>query len=111
VPADKNDYTGLTGPGLLVVRLDVAPDQADEVDRWYEQEHVPEKLGIDGFRSVRRYISTARPARFLAVYDLADLAAADVRVPPTPWTDQVKQSWREVDREVWTALGPTAVRP
>ena len=108
---DGVERTGLCGNGLLVVRMDVDPAHAAEVNRWYDEEHVPEKLGIDGFLSVRRYTSTTHPARLLAVYDLADVSAADVRVPPTPWTSQIKQSWLEVDRSVWSALGPTSARP
>jgi hypothetical protein len=108
---DGVEQTGLRGNGLLVVRMDVAPEHAAEVNRWYDEEHVPEKLGIDGFLSVRRYSSTTHPARFLAVYDLADVSAADVRVPATPWTARVKQSWLAVDRGVWSALGPTTARP
>jgi hypothetical protein len=108
---DGVDETGLRGSGLLVVRMDVDPGHAAEVNRWYDEEHVPEKLGIEGFLSVRRYSSPTNPARLLAVYDLADVSAADVRVPATPWTSRVKQSWLEVDRGVWSALGPTIARP
>lgn len=102
---------GLQGSGLLVVRIDVAEGWEGELDRWYDEEHVPEKLGIEGFLSARRYRSTTEPRRNLIVYDLAELAAADVRVPATPWTLRIKESWSSLERGVYRALGPTITRP
>ena len=58
-------------------------------------------------RSARRYRSTTDPRRNFVVYDLADPSAADVRVPATPWTLRIKESWAALDRGVYRALGPT----
>jgi hypothetical protein len=110
-PGNGADATGLRGAGLLVVRISVAPGAEDELNAWYDQEHVPEKLGIPGFLSVRRYHEATTPGRYLAVYDLDDVAAADVRVPPTEWTLRIKESWVTVERDVWIARGPTVARP
>lgn len=104
----EDSGSGLRGQGLLVVRIDVAEGWEDELDRWYDEEHVPEKMGIDGFLSARRYRSTTDPRRNLVVYDLADPSAADIRVPATPWTLRIKESWAALDRGVYRALGPTA---
>jgi hypothetical protein len=94
-----------------VVRIDVAEGWEDELDRWYDEEHIPEKLGIEGFLSARRYRDTGNPRRNLVVYDLADPSAADVRVAATPWTLRIKESWAALDRGVYRALGPTSARP
>ena len=56
------------GGGLLVVRVDVRPEDEDELNRWYDTEHVPERLALPGFRSAARYRSAERAGRYLAVY-------------------------------------------
>jgi hypothetical protein len=59
-----------SSPTLLVVALDMPPgiDEA-AFDRWYETEHIPERLACPGFVSVSRYRSEATP-RYLAIYEL-----------------------------------------
>ncbi len=43
--------------------------------QWYDEVHIPEILGIDGFTSARRLQSTGDGA-FLAVYELDDVETA-----------------------------------
>ena len=43
--------------GLLVVMVEVDPEHEDELNRWYDEEHIPEKLATLGFRSARRFVS------------------------------------------------------
>ena len=38
---------------LLAVRMDVPPEKADELVKWYEDEHIPLILKVPGFRSAR----------------------------------------------------------
>ena len=38
---------------LLAVRMDVPPEKADELVKWYEEEHIPLILNVPGFRSAR----------------------------------------------------------
>ena len=39
----------------------------DEFNRWYDEEHIPEKRATPGFRSARRYVSHDIPGRYLAL--------------------------------------------
>ena len=36
------------GDGLLLVYSDVAPENDEEYNRWYNEEHIPERLSIPG---------------------------------------------------------------
>jgi Domain of unknown function (DUF4286) len=93
---------------LLLVVVDVDPDHEDEFNRWYDEEHIPEKRATPGFRSARRYASRDRPGRYLAVYEID---GADV-VTSAEYLSQVMSeraravmaSWHLVDRSVWTAI-------
>ena len=82
-----------TGRGLLVVMMDSDPTHDDDFNRWYNEEHVPERLACPGFLSARRFV--AQPGtepRFLTLYELETPGA--VETPeyvhalnnPTPWT-------------------------
>jgi hypothetical protein len=101
--------------GLLMVVVEVDPADADELDRWYETEHIPEKMATPGFRSARRFRDAARPGRFLALYELDD---PELVVSPeymaqelSPWATSVMATWTAWDRSVWVELPRWADRP
>jgi hypothetical protein len=91
---------------LLVVTLDVREGWEDEVQRWYDEDHIPEKMAIEGFVGAHRYQSLDHPRRVVTIYELSDVAGADVRVPPTEWTTRIKEGWEAVERSVWVLRGP-----
>ena len=43
------------GRGLLMVFTDVPEDVEEEFNRWYDEEHIPERLSIPGVLSAARY--------------------------------------------------------
>lgn len=91
-------------PGIYLIVNDVAPDLEDEFNRWYQQQHLPERLAIRGFRTARRYYALgARPA-YMAVYECDSLevlssAAYKERVAnPSEWTRKIMPAFRNVLR-------------
>jgi hypothetical protein len=100
----------MAGPGMLLVIVEVADDDVEELHRWYDTEHVPEKLATPGFRSARRFRDTERPGRFLALYELddADLVTSPEYVAQemSPWATTVMATWLDLDRSVWEELPP-----
>ena len=64
------------GRAVLVVEIEVAEADVDDLNRWYDDKHVPERLAMPGFVSARRFASTEKPGRFLAVYELDGAQAA-----------------------------------
>jgi hypothetical protein len=89
----------------------------EEFNAWYEDEHLPERLAIPGFRSARRWVAEGRPGegKYLATYELDSPGV--LRSPeylarfenPTPW------SRRCLDRAVvfrrWTCEQDGAADP
>ncbi len=61
--------------GLLAVWNDIAAQDDAEFNAWYVEEHVPERLGVAGILSARRYRDAAAPLSYAAIYDTASLAA------------------------------------
>jgi hypothetical protein len=67
----------------------------EEFNAWYDDEHLPERLAIPGFRSARRWVARCAPGegKYLATYELdspqvLESAAylAHVGEHFTPWT-------------------------
>jgi hypothetical protein len=90
--------------GLLAIWHRVAPTQDAELNAWYEDEHLAERLSVPGFRTARRYRAADDPLAYCALYELD---AADVlRSPaylarlasPTPRTRAVMPAFLDVTR-------------
>jgi hypothetical protein len=80
------------GAGLLMVWCDVPADREPEFNRWYNEEHLAERLSIPGFLSAARYEAVKGAPRHLAVYELENAAVMEseaykkVSNNPTEWT-------------------------
>jgi hypothetical protein len=61
-------------PGQLVVWTDVDPAYEADFNRWYDREHMAERVGIPGFEWARRYRSAGERRRYLALYRTSSLA-------------------------------------
>jgi hypothetical protein len=83
------------GMGLLMVWCDVPAAQEPEFNRWYNGEHVAERMAVPGFLNAARYEAVKGGPKHLAVYELESVAVLDspaykkVQANPTPWTQRV----------------------
>lgn len=57
------------GAGLLLILAGIGPEDLDEFHRWYDREHLPERLGLPGFRQARRFASEGAVRPWAALYD------------------------------------------
>ena len=60
----------LTGEGLLLVAIDVDAQHEAELNRWYDDEHIAERMAIPGFLRARRFVALEGGPKYLALYDL-----------------------------------------
>jgi hypothetical protein len=80
--------------GLLLTMTESPPAMEEEFNAWYDDEHLPERLAITGFRSARRWVADVAPGegKYLATYELdspAVLTSAEYLARfegATPWT-------------------------
>lgn len=64
----------MTDPkGLLLVMVDPAPMLEEELNDWYDTEHLPERQAIPGFETAGRFTSLGDGPRYIAIYDLTSL--------------------------------------
>ena len=80
------------GSGLLMVWADVPPDKEKEFNRWYNEEHLAERLAVPGFLAAARFEAVKGGPKHLAVYELENVAVLEsaaykqVQAQPTEWT-------------------------
>ena len=63
------------GRGLLMVFVDVSENLGEEFNRWYNEEHIPERLAIPGVLSAARYEALSGSPKHLACYELSEAEA------------------------------------
>jgi len=61
--------------GLLFVATDADPAHEADFNRWYDREHVEERVRIPGFLSGARYLSRQGGRKYLGLYRTESLAA------------------------------------
>jgi len=98
----------MASSALLVVQVDIDPAREDEFNRWYDEEHVPEKLAAPGFSSARRFKHFTIPHRYLAIYEVEDGDTVTnptyMSQPQSEWSASIMQAWRAWDRSVWVEI-------
>lgn len=93
---------------LLVVN-DVVADAEPDFNRWYENQHLAERLGVPGFQNARRYVAQRAAPRYVAFYetDGTEVFASEAYrarlASPTDWTQRTMPAFRAMHRTVMRA--------
>src|SRR3981081_3496814 len=58
----------LAGKGMLLTAMDVDPAEEADFNRWYDREHLQERVAIDGFLEARRYVAHEGSPKYLSLY-------------------------------------------
>jgi hypothetical protein len=61
--------SALMGSGALMLWLDVAPELDRETDRWYVDEHLPERIDIGGYLRARRFVALEGKPAYLTLFE------------------------------------------
>jgi hypothetical protein len=107
------------GSGMLMVWCDVPADKEAEFNRWYNEEHIAERLSIPGFLSAARYEAVKGGPKHLAVYELENAAVMEseaykkVSNNPTAWTKKTGPQAVATTfiRNIYSMIHPKAVTP
>jgi len=97
-----------------MVWADVPADKEPEFNRWYNEEHLAERLAIPGFLSAARYEAVKGGPKHLAVYELENAVVMEspaykkVQANPTPWTQKIgpQTSASTFIRNIYTMIHP-----
>jgi len=88
------------GDGLLMVYCDVAAEHDEEFNRWYNEEHIPERLAIPGVLNAARYKAVAGGPTYLASYELAS---------PDAWYAEAWQRWLQNPTDWSKRMSPSVI--
>jgi hypothetical protein len=118
----------LAGKGMLLTSMDIdAKDEAD-FNRWYDREHLIERVAIDGFLEARRYVAHQGHPKYLCLYSTATFEVLDsptyraALMNPTEWSKTTLARFKNMIRAIaritisrgqgrGSALGIIRVRP
>ncbi len=104
----------LAGKGMLLTSMDIDPSDEAEFNRWYDREHLEERVAIDGFLEARRYIAHNAKPKYLCLYSTAtsevlDSAAYRAKLAnPTDWSKKTMARFKNraaVQRSASSACG------
>src|ERR1700738_3250667 len=67
----------LAGKGMLLTSMDIDPSHEAEFNRWYDREHLEERVAIEGFLEARRYVARSGSPKFLFLYSTRTIEVLD----------------------------------
>lgn len=103
----------LTSPYLLAVFVDVESNVEDEFNQWYDNEHIPRLIEVDGVDNAVRFqraelnqtqstLEDKRAAQYLAIYGVQDYSVIDtpawVTAARTEWTLKLRPFFLQSER-------------
>lgn len=94
----------LLGQGVAAIWHEIEPAGENDYHHWHCHEHIPERVGIDGFLRGRRYTGVAGAPRFFHFYETESLSTLTSPAylarlnDPTPWTQRVVPHFKDTNR-------------
>ena len=67
----------LAGKGMLLTSMDIDPSHEAEFNRWYDGEHLEERVAIEGFLEARRYVADQASPKYLSLYSTKSFDVLD----------------------------------
>jgi hypothetical protein len=88
----------LAGKGMLLTSMDIDPSDEAEFNRWYDREHLEERVAIEGFVEARRYVAHEGRPKYLSLYSTASFDVLDSPAYRTALANQTEWSRRTIAR-------------
>jgi hypothetical protein len=67
----------LAGKGMLLTSMDIDAADEAEFNRWYDFEHLEERVAIEGFLEARRYVAHNASPKYLCLYSTRTIEVLD----------------------------------
>jgi hypothetical protein len=96
----------LSGKGMLLTSMDIDPSDEAEFNRWYDREHLEERVAIDGFLEARRYVAHQGSPKYLCLYSTQTFEVLDspayrtVLGNPTDWSKTSMARFKNMIRAI-----------
>ena len=89
---------------MLIVFAEVKQRDEQDLNEWYNREHIDERVNLPGFKRGRRYLAVKGAPKYLATYecskvgDLGTPAYLALLANQTPWSQKVTASFTRFTR-------------
>jgi hypothetical protein len=83
---------------MLLTSMDVDPADEPEFNRWYDREHLEERVAIDGFLEARRYVAHAASPKYLSLYSTKTFEVLDSPAYRKALANQTEWSRKNISR-------------
>ena len=67
----------IAGKGMLLTSMNIDAAHEAEFNRWYDREHLEERVAIDGFLEARRYVAHDGNPKYLSLYSTETFEVLD----------------------------------
>ena len=67
----------MAGKGMLLTSMNIDAVYEAEFNRWYDREHLEERVAIDGFLEARRYVAHDGNPKYLSLYSTETFEVLD----------------------------------
>ena len=88
----------MAGKGMLLTSMDIDAAHDAEFNRWYDREHLEERVAIDGFLEARRYVAHDGKPKYLSLYSTATFEVLDSPAYRTALANQTAWSKANIAR-------------
>jgi len=88
----------IAGKGMLLTSMDIDAAHEAEFNRWYDREHLEERVAIDGFLEARRYVAHDGKPKYLSLYSTATFEVLDSPAYRTALANQTDWSKANIAR-------------
>jgi hypothetical protein len=88
----------MAGKGMLLTSMDIDAAHEAEFNRWYDREHLEERVAIDGFLEARRYVAHVGKPKYLSLYSTATFEVLDSPAYRTALASQTAWSKANINR-------------
>jgi len=88
----------MAGKGMLLTSMNIDAAHEAEFNRWYDREHLEERVAIDGFLEARRYVAHDGNPKYLSLYSTETFEALDSSAYRTALSNQTAWSKANIAR-------------
>jgi hypothetical protein len=88
----------LAGKGMLLTSMDIDASDEAEFNRWYDREHLLERVAIEGFLEARRYVAHEASPKYLSLYSTESFDVLDSQAYRTALASQTDWSKANIAR-------------
>jgi hypothetical protein len=88
----------MAGKGMLLTSMNIGASDEAEFNRWYDREHLEERVAIPGFLEARRYVAHEGNPKYLSLYSTETFEVLDSPAYRTALANQTAWSKANIAR-------------